>query len=135
MSEVNADGVLLNPQEAILQEVQALSNSLMAQEPEGMEDDQAHAVYAGNGQRAGTVGGAPHIPPETAAAAGEHRGAGSGSRPNSRPKNPPAGPGRKPDRQSRRRRHPVRRRRRYAPPRGSRKGAIKTWQTRTHWVW
>lgn len=79
MSEVNADGVLLNPQEAILQEVQALSNSLMAQEPEGMEDDQAHAVYAGNGQRAGTVGGAPHIPPETAATAGEHRGAGSGS--------------------------------------------------------
>ena len=30
MSEVNADGVLLNPHEAILQEVQALSNALMA---------------------------------------------------------------------------------------------------------
>ena len=27
MSEVNADGVLLNPHEALLQEVQALTNS------------------------------------------------------------------------------------------------------------
>ena len=33
MSEVNADGVLLNPHEAILQEVQALSNTLMAEAP------------------------------------------------------------------------------------------------------
>lgn len=79
MSEVNADGVLLNPQEAILQEVQALSNSLMAERPQGMEDDKEHPVFAGNGEEAGSVGGAPHYPPETAAAAGAHRGAGSGS--------------------------------------------------------
>lgn len=44
MSEVNADGVLLNPHEALLQEVQALSNSLMAEKPEGMEDDKEHTV-------------------------------------------------------------------------------------------
>ena len=53
MSEVNADGVLLNPHEALLQEVQALTNSLTAEEPEGMEDDKAHTVYAGNGEPAG----------------------------------------------------------------------------------
>ena len=29
MSEVNADGVLLNPHEALLQEVQALTNSCL----------------------------------------------------------------------------------------------------------
>ena len=57
MSEVNADGVLLNPHEALLQEVQALTNSLTAEEPEGMEDDKAHTVYAGNGEPAGAVGG------------------------------------------------------------------------------
>ena len=34
MSEVNADGVLLNPHEAILQEVQALTHSLTAEEPD-----------------------------------------------------------------------------------------------------
>ena len=39
MSEVNADGVLLNPQEAILQEAQALTNALMAETPEGLEDN------------------------------------------------------------------------------------------------
>ena len=65
MSAVNADGVLLNPHEAILQQVQALSNTLMAETPQGMEDDQEHTVFAGNGEAAGTVGGAPHIPPET----------------------------------------------------------------------
>lgn len=62
MSEVNADGVLLNPHEALLQEVQALTNSLTAEEPEGMEDDKAHTVYAGNGEPAGAVGGVPHTP-------------------------------------------------------------------------
>ena len=35
MSEVNADGVLLNPQEHLLQEVQNLTNSLMAEPPAG----------------------------------------------------------------------------------------------------
>ena len=53
MSEVNADGVLLNPHEAILQQVQALSNTLMAETPQGMEDDQEHTVFAGNGEAAG----------------------------------------------------------------------------------
>lgn len=76
MSEVNADGVLLNPHEAILQQVQALSNTLMAETPQGMEDDQEHTVFAGNGEAAGTVGGAPHIPPETAAPPGRRRGGG-----------------------------------------------------------
>lgn len=79
MSEVNADGVLLNPQEALLQEAQALTNALMAEAPQGMEDDQEHPVYAANGQEAGRAGGAPHYPPETAAPVGEHKGAGSGS--------------------------------------------------------
>ena len=79
MSEVNADGVLLNPQEAILQEVQALSNSLMAEAPQGMEDDQAHPVLPTHHEAGGMVGGAPHLPPETAAPAGAHKGAGSGS--------------------------------------------------------
>ena len=73
MSEVNADGVLLNPHEALLQEVQALSNDLMAEAPEDMEDDTEHAVYAANGAYAGTVGGAPHMPPKSAAQAEEKR--------------------------------------------------------------
>ena len=49
MSEVNADGVLLNPQEAILQEAQALTNGLLAPSPEGLEEDMEHPVTAGNG--------------------------------------------------------------------------------------
>ena len=79
MSEVNADGTLLNPHEAILQEVQALTNALTAEEPEGMEDDKARPVQAGNGQPAGEAGGAPHIPVSAALAAPAHRGAGTGS--------------------------------------------------------
>ena len=62
MSEVNADGVLLNPQEAILQEAQNLTNALLAEAPEGLEEDSEHTVYAGNGEAAGEVGGAPHLP-------------------------------------------------------------------------
>lgn len=62
MSEVNADGVLLNPHEAILQEAQNLTNALLAEAPEGMEDDSEHTVYAGNGEAAGSAGGAPHLP-------------------------------------------------------------------------
>ena len=62
MSEVNADGVLLNPQEAILQEAQNLTNALLAEAPEGLEEDSGHTVYAGNGEPAGSVGGAPHLP-------------------------------------------------------------------------
>ena len=64
MSEVNADGVLLNPQEHLLQEVQNLTNSLMAAKPAGAEGDEAmeQQVTALNGEPAGTVGGAPHMP-------------------------------------------------------------------------
>ena len=79
MSEVNADGVLLNPHEAILQEVQALTNALTAEEPEGMEDDKARPVQAGNGQPAGEAGGAPHVSVSAALAAPAHKGAGTGS--------------------------------------------------------
>ena len=79
MSEVNADGVLLNPHEAILQEVQALTNALTAEEPEGMEDDKARPVQAGNGQPAGEAGGAPHVSVSAALAAPSHKGAGTGS--------------------------------------------------------
>ena len=79
MSEVNADGVLLNPHEAILREVQALTNALTAEEPEGMEDDKARPVQAGNGQPAGEAGGAPHVSVSAALAAPAHRGAGTGS--------------------------------------------------------
>ena len=39
MSEVNADGVLLDPHEAILQEAQNLTNSLLAEKPQGLEED------------------------------------------------------------------------------------------------
>ena len=46
MSEVNADGVLLNPHESILQEVQALTNALTAERPEGLEEDMAAPVEA-----------------------------------------------------------------------------------------
>ncbi len=68
MSEVNADGVLLNPHEAILQEAQNLTNALLAEAPEGLEEDSGHMVYAGNGAPAGTVGGAPHLPAKGAPA-------------------------------------------------------------------
>ena len=87
MSEVNADGVLLNPHEALLQEVQALTNSLTAEEPEGMEDDKAHTVYAGNGEPAGAVGGVPHTPVSAALAAPAHKGAAKTKKP--KPSLPP----------------------------------------------
>ena len=87
MSEVNADGVLLNPHEAILQEVQALSNALMAETPAGMEDDMEHEIEAANGEPAGMVGGAPHMPPATAAPARSARARGD------RPVGPPDGRG------------------------------------------
>ena len=62
MSEVNADGVLLNPHEAILQEAQNLTNSLMAERPQDLEEDMEHDVQAANGEEAGEAGGAPHLP-------------------------------------------------------------------------
>ena len=79
MSEVNADGVLLDPHEAILQEAQNLTNSLLAERPQGLEEDSEHPVLAGNGAEAGQAGGAPHMSVSAALAAPEHKGAGSGS--------------------------------------------------------
>ena len=80
MSEVNADGVLLNPQEALLQEVQNLTNSLMAEQPEHMDESpkRRKKVHAANGQTVGTVGGIPHMPAETAAPVGGHQPGGTG---------------------------------------------------------
>ena len=74
MSEVNADGVLLNPHESILQEVQALTNALTAERPEGLEEDMAAPATAGDGQPAGAAGGAPHIPVAAALAAPARQG-------------------------------------------------------------
>lgn len=62
MSEVNADGVLLDPHEAILQEAQNLTNSLLAERPQGLEEDMEHDIQAANGEEAGEAGGAPHMP-------------------------------------------------------------------------
>ena len=75
MSEVNADGVLLNPHEHLLQEVQNLTNSLMAAKPAGAEGDEtmAHEITALNGEPAGTVGGAPHMPAQGAENRAERR--------------------------------------------------------------
>ena len=95
MSEVNADGVLLNPHEAILREVQALTNALTAEEPEGMEDDKARPVQAGNGQPAGEAGGAPHVSVSAALAAPAHRGAGTGSYAAEHPPQPAPKPARR----------------------------------------
>ncbi len=64
MSEVNADGTLLNPQQHLLQEVQNLTNSLMAEEPQHQDEEpkRKRRVKAANGEDAGTVGGVPHMP-------------------------------------------------------------------------
>lgn len=80
MSEVIADGVLLNPQEAILQEVQALTNSLMAETPDHLDESPRRRkhVKAANGEDAGTVGGSPHMPAALAAPIGTQRPSGSG---------------------------------------------------------
>ncbi|NCE66160.1 hypothetical protein D1159_16660 [Pseudoflavonifractor sp. 524-17] len=68
MSEVNADGVLLNPAEALLQEVQHLSNALMAERPRHLEDYQSRTemTTAANGEIAGLVGGR-HMPADVRA--------------------------------------------------------------------
>ena len=95
MSEVNADGVLLDPHESILQEVQALTNALTAERPEGLEEDMAAPVTAGDGQPAGAAGGAPHMPMAAALAAPAHRGAGTGSYAAQHPPEPEKKPARR----------------------------------------
>lgn len=64
MSEVNADGVLLDPQKALLQEVQGLTDPLTADGPEGMEESKGTQLLSGDGKWAGTAGGIPHSPVE-----------------------------------------------------------------------
>lgn len=64
MSEVNADGMLINPHQHILREVQHLTNSLMADEPEH-QDEEPQRVRGGwtdRGPAGGEVGGLPHMP-------------------------------------------------------------------------
>ena len=78
MSEVNADGVLLNPHEALLQQVQGLTNTLAAPEPAGMEDDKFAPVRSGNGEPAGFVGGIPHYPVDMQAPPLDHVPGGTG---------------------------------------------------------
>ena len=78
MSEVNADGVLLNPHEALLQQVQGLTNTLVAPEPAGMEDDKFSPVRSGNGEPAGLVGGIPHYPVDMQAPPLGHEPGGTG---------------------------------------------------------
>ena len=56
MSEVNADGVLLNPHQALLQEAGILTDPLAP------EEDEETAVTAADGTPAGTAGGIPHMP-------------------------------------------------------------------------
>ncbi|MBU5435492.1 hypothetical protein [Pseudoflavonifractor sp. MSJ-37] len=72
MSEVNADGVLLDPAEALLREAQHLGSGLMAERPGGLEDFQSRqeAVVSADGIPAGTVGG-QHMPPNLEA---RHKG-------------------------------------------------------------
>lgn len=64
MSEVNADGTLVNPQKHLLQQTQHLTNSLMAEEPKFQDKDpkRGYRVKSGSGDDAGVVGGVPHIP-------------------------------------------------------------------------
>lgn len=79
MSKVNADGVLIDPQDQLLRETQALTNSLMALDP-GHKDEvdvPEHPVYAANGEYAGVVGGMPHRDPKGQKEAERHRGAGT----------------------------------------------------------
>jgi len=94
MSEVNADGTLVNPQEHLLQQAQSLTNALMAPDPEHRDESpvREHPVCAANGEYAGTVGGMPHVSAEAAARAEAHRGAGTAmsmSQSARRPKNSP----------------------------------------------
>ncbi len=75
MSEVNADGMLINPHQHLLREVQHLTNSLMAEEPEHQDEEpkRGYRIKAANGEDAGVVGGIPHIPPAALETAGKYQ--------------------------------------------------------------
>ena len=63
MSEVNADGTLINPKEHLMQEARHLTNSLMAPIPvPGSDEELSVPIVSLNGQPAGTVGGVGHAP-------------------------------------------------------------------------
>ena len=63
MSEVNADGTLINPKEHLMQEARHLTNSLMAPIPVPDSDETLRVpIVSLNGQPAGTVGGVGHAP-------------------------------------------------------------------------
>ena len=62
MSEVNADGILLNPHEELLQQVRGLTGVLEAGTPESEQEEHQTTAYAGNGEEAGAAGGVPHVP-------------------------------------------------------------------------
>lgn len=67
MSEVNADGNLLEPHRHLLQEAQFLTNAQMAEDPEGTgTEGNEHEIHAADGRRAGKVGGIPHMNANTA---------------------------------------------------------------------
>lgn len=71
MSEVNADGILLNPHEQLLQQVRGLTEVLEAGEPESEQEEDQTMAYAGNGEEAGVVGGISHSPAEKSPSLGE----------------------------------------------------------------
>lgn len=58
VSEVNADGTLLNPQMALLQEAHLMTNSLTSPEPDQWIEEQVNQTQGDLGQ----VGGVPHCP-------------------------------------------------------------------------
>ena len=67
MSEVNADGTLINPKEHLMQEARHLTNSLMAPIPvPGSDEELSVPIVSLNGQPAGTVGGVGHAPVSSA---------------------------------------------------------------------
>lgn len=62
MSEVNADGVLLNPQEELKKEVNHRGGDPLPGCPYPGDDVIERTVRGKNGKKAGQVGGSPHAP-------------------------------------------------------------------------
>lgn len=60
MSEVNSDGMLLNPEETLFRLACRRAN-ISPYSPD-VSDNMSRLVHAANGAPAGTVGGAPHMP-------------------------------------------------------------------------
>lgn len=63
MSEVNADGTLIDPKAHLMQEAKHITNSLMAPIPVPDSDETLSVpIVSLNGQQAGTAGGVGHAP-------------------------------------------------------------------------